>query len=259
MKFITFLFAAGFLISVIQASIETTKPFQSITWEGGKSEIIQWRENKEVPLLKNLKNVTIHLMAGGENNQVEVIIIAQNVKGTALVHTFNVPTNLGPSGSFYFLKYTSPLNATYADFSGFVTINGINGTIKGFDPQNPQATGSPTTTDSTAVPTQTPDNANNGAINNATDGTVNNAPSSSNSGAPSSSKSSSASSFNSPTPISKSETSNSKFAGPIFQDREIAQIEFSTDIADTTDSIEDMDFNPENLVDTVLSAEFEIK
>ncbi|CAG8581219.1 30037_t:CDS:1, partial [Racocetra persica] len=49
---------------------------------------------------------------------------------------------------------------------------------------------------------------------------------------------------------------------PIFQDREIAQFEFSTDIADMTDSIEDnidMDFNPEDLVDTILSAELEIK
>ncbi|CAG8492071.1 4161_t:CDS:1, partial [Gigaspora rosea] len=49
---------------------------------------------------------------------------------------------------------------------------------------------------------------------------------------------------------------------PVFQDREIVQFEFSTNIADTTNSIEDnidMNFNSKNLVDTVLSAELEIK
>lgn len=51
---------------------------------------------------------------------------------------------------------------------------------------------------------------------------------------------------------------------PIFQDREIIPFEFSANIADSSieDGIEadiDMDFNPEDLVDTVLSVELEIK
>ncbi|CAG8831336.1 32513_t:CDS:1, partial [Racocetra persica] len=43
---------------------------------------------------------------------------------------------------------------------------------------------------------------------------------------------------------------------PIFQDREVTQFEFSTEIADfNIEGDIDMDFNPEDLVDTVLSVE----
>ncbi|CAG8754584.1 30301_t:CDS:2, partial [Gigaspora margarita] len=176
MKFTILLFVAGFLISVIYASIETLTPFQDVVWNGGDNEIIKWKENNNPPLLKDLKDVTVHLMAGGPDKQVEVGIIAEHVKGTKLSLKLNVPKKLGPSGPFYFIKYTSPSNTSYSDFSGFFTINGT-----------------------TVVQTQQPDNANNGAINNSTSTTNTNV---AKNGAQNGVQSSPTSSLNSPPPIS---------------------------------------------------------
>ncbi|KAF0517627.1 hypothetical protein F8M41_016893 [Gigaspora margarita] len=215
MKFTILLFVAGFLISVIYASIETLTPFKDVVWNGGDNEIIKWKENNNPPLLKDLKDVTIHLMAGGPDKQVEVGIIAEHVKGTKLSLKLNVPKKLGPSGPFYFIKYTSPSNTSYSDFSGFFTINGTTGTIPGFDPQaTTTTTTSPTTTNSAVVQTQQPDNANNGATNNSTSTTNTNV---AKNGAQNGVQSSPTSSLNSPPPISGGSNKQiSKFVGLLF-------------------------------------------
>ncbi|CAG8782527.1 9969_t:CDS:2, partial [Gigaspora rosea] len=162
-----------FLIPVIYASIETLTPFQGVVWNAGDKETIKWKENNNPPLLKDLTDVTIHLMAGGPNNQVEVGIIAEHVKGTKLSLSLKVPKKLGPSGSFYFIKYTSPSNTSYFDFSGFFTINGT-----------------------TAVQTQTSDKTKNDTTTSTTN--TNDAKN----GAQNGVQSSPTSSLNSPSPIS---------------------------------------------------------
>ncbi|RIB09772.1 hypothetical protein C2G38_2107724 [Gigaspora rosea] len=210
MKFTILLFVVGFLIPVIYASIETLTPFQGVVWNAGDKETIKWKENNNPPLLKDLTDVTIHLMAGGPNNQVEVGIIAEHVKGTKLSLSLKVPKKLGPSGSFYFIKYTSPSNTSYFDFSGFFTINGTTGTIPGFNPQATTTT-SPTTTNSAAVQTQTSDKTKNDTTTSTTN--TNDAKN----GAQNGVQSSPTSSLNSPSPISGgSRKQISKFVGLLF-------------------------------------------
>ncbi|CAG8674884.1 24131_t:CDS:2, partial [Cetraspora pellucida] len=189
--FITLLFVAGFLASVIHASIETTTPFNGVIWNASTTVTIRWRESKQKPLLQDLKHVTIYLMAGGPDKSFQVKIIAKNVKGTARRHNFKVPKGLGPSGSFYFLKYTDSQHPSLTDFSGSFTISGTNGTIPGFNPQEATATTIPTPTYLPIVPTQT--NSITGDANNANNG-------------------SSTNSITSPTPLSNGSSNQRQFS-----------------------------------------------
>ncbi|CAG8496791.1 4058_t:CDS:2, partial [Cetraspora pellucida] len=110
-----------------------------------------------------------NIIVGGPDKSFQVKIIGKKVKGTARRHNFTVPKELGPSGSFYFLKYTDSRHPSHTDFSGYFTISGTNGTIPGFNPQDlATATTAPTPTYLPIVPT--PTNSIIGDANNANNG-----------------------------------------------------------------------------------------
>ncbi|CAG8586457.1 7839_t:CDS:2 [Paraglomus occultum] len=130
------------LVSIAQAGIFTTSPVSSTVWKAETQQTITWINSKNPPL-EQLKSVTIQLMTGPEEQQIPVLTIGQGIQGIAKKFVFKgVPKNLGPSGQFYFLKYS---DGDYSGFSARFTIDGIDGTIPGFDPNNPNATANNTT------------------------------------------------------------------------------------------------------------------
>ncbi|CAG8562360.1 16758_t:CDS:2 [Funneliformis caledonium] len=119
----------------ILAGITTNSPFQSVTWNGGEQENVVWADDGKAPALSKIGQVTIDLMAGGEENQVLVDNIGK-APATAKTISYKVPVTVGPPGDFYFIKYTS---GSYISYSGTFSIEGVKGTVNGFDPKNPNA------------------------------------------------------------------------------------------------------------------------
>ncbi|KAG9292250.1 hypothetical protein G9A89_023970 [Geosiphon pyriformis] len=101
MKFTTsFLLAASFIASnTINASIFTTSPYDSITWQADTTVIITWNDNGKKPSLKDMGDVSIFLMTGN-TQQVIVDTIVKSVKATAGKQEYKVKKNLGPPGKF---------------------------------------------------------------------------------------------------------------------------------------------------------------
>ncbi|CAI2173145.1 10496_t:CDS:1 [Funneliformis geosporum] len=134
MKFPTTLFGVTlFLVSSTGAGITTYNPYESVTWNGGEKETITWVDDRKVPTLNKIGEVTIELMAGGPENQHVVTNIGKAL-ATAKTFTYTVPKDVGPPGNFYFIKYTTE---SYFAFSGRFSIEGVNGNIEGFDPKTP--------------------------------------------------------------------------------------------------------------------------
>jgi hypothetical protein len=136
MKFNLILLAAvGFLANTVSAGIATNSPYDKITWTGGNTEVVTWAEDGKTPKLTDpaLSKVTIQLMTGNVK-QIVVDTISKSVAGTAKSVQYKVPKTVGPPGNFYFIKYSA---GTYTAFSGRFTIQGVNGTIPGFDPNAP--------------------------------------------------------------------------------------------------------------------------
>ncbi|CAG8486108.1 1362_t:CDS:2 [Acaulospora morrowiae] len=152
MKFSTLLIGfTGLLASTVQAGIFTDQPFEKVTWNSGSKYDVIWNDDGKSPSIKTLNNLKIELMAGTEDTQFPVDVIATGVKGTAQKVSYTVKKNIGPSGNFYFIKYTS---GSYTAYSGTFTIAGTTGNIPNFDPNNP---GVPLTATKSGASTSTSD------------------------------------------------------------------------------------------------------
>ncbi|CAG8540029.1 14130_t:CDS:2 [Acaulospora colombiana] len=145
-----------------EAGVEILNPYTGIVWKGGETEQIKWQDNNQAPLLSTLTNLVFELMAGTQDTQFPVAQIANNVQGSSLSLTYTVPANLGPQGSFYFIRVTQP-SSSYTAYSADFEIDNINGTIPNFNPSNPGTPLTSTTADasSTASSSSTPSSSAN--------------------------------------------------------------------------------------------------
>jgi len=174
MKSLTLIIAAAsllisFISMPVKAGVEVLSPYTGITWTAGSTEKITWQDNGDAPLLSSLNAMTITLMAGKQNAQFPVAVIASNVQGSSLTESYTVPKDVGPAGAFYFLQFSQGSNLYY---SGYFTISGVSGTIANFNPNDP---GVPLTTSSaspssssTSDTTSTTSGSNSTKVNTAT-------------------------------------------------------------------------------------------
>jgi hypothetical protein len=153
MKFsIILLGAALCLFSSTEAGISTGTPYNAVTWNGGDVVKITWSDDEQPPLLESIGITTVDLMVGGNSSQVKVANIG-TTQAFAKEIGYTVPKDVGPPGTFYFIKYTAN---TYTSFSGTFTIANVNGVIPGFDPKNPNPVPTPATPPATPSTQSTP-------------------------------------------------------------------------------------------------------
>ncbi|CAG8670707.1 11199_t:CDS:2, partial [Gigaspora rosea] len=85
-------------------------------------------------------------------NFVKASTLATCVKCTETFFSCPIPTNIGPPSNAYFIKfYNNDTNNPYAAYSHTFSIQNVNGSVQGFDPNNPSQPG---TTDSASNTTQ---------------------------------------------------------------------------------------------------------
>jgi hypothetical protein len=138
MKFTTtYLAATVAMFATVTASPFTTEPVAATKWAAGQKVVIKWTDQGK-PSLTTMGPMTIDLMTGANLKQILVQNLATNVKPTAKQLAVTVPKFTGPSGVFYFLRYTSD-NQVY--FTTRFLISGISGNFPGFNPQDLNATG----------------------------------------------------------------------------------------------------------------------
>ncbi|CAG8515369.1 27343_t:CDS:2 [Dentiscutata erythropus] len=153
MKLIGTLFSTVFLVALVQAGINTLSPYSSTPWTGGQPQNIQIADDGQQPSLSSLHNITCDLYVGNSQAQFFAQNCATGVDGaTTSTIACNVPATVGPVCSCYFIKYTS---GNYTAYSGSFTINGVSGTIQGFDPSmcTAKPNASPAATGSVKTPT----------------------------------------------------------------------------------------------------------
>jgi len=100
--------------------------------------VLKWVEDGIAPKLIELPPVNIKLMTGPNQNQIEVLDLG-TVSPANKNLEFNISPNLGPPGKFYF--YIFNVGQAEPIWSSRFTIQDIQGTIPGFDPESVNAKG----------------------------------------------------------------------------------------------------------------------
>ncbi|CAG8737385.1 21097_t:CDS:2, partial [Gigaspora rosea] len=138
--------------SLVQAGVNTLYPYSSTPLTGGKNETIQIGDDGQPPPLNTLTAISCDLYIGNSQSQTLVKNIASGLDGAKTTQIpFFVDPTMGPSASCYFIKYTSGSNIFY---SGTFAINGLSGSIPGFNPSvcNANTTSNSTTASPSAAP-----------------------------------------------------------------------------------------------------------
>lgn len=169
MKFSTILLGVAlYLLSPADAGISTNSPFNSITWKGGEGEKVVWVDDGKAPKLAQIGITSIDLMMGDASSQTFVANIGK-VPATAKQINYEVPEDVGPPGSNYFIKYTA---GDYTAFSGTFSIEDVNGKapvpapVPALVPAASKVPTDPNTPPNTTVPNAVPDAVPNAAAPN---------------------------------------------------------------------------------------------
>ncbi|CAG8468686.1 1856_t:CDS:2 [Ambispora gerdemannii] len=193
MKFSSTILIAASLFassSIVSGTVYITSPYGSITWYADKTALVTWAEDAKSPKFSEWgDSVSVQLMTGN-TQQILVDTIEKSIKPSALQVNYKVKKNLGPEGPYYFIKISSGSKNAY---SARFNIQGISGTIKGFDPNAPKTEPNNTSTDD-----GTKNSSSSASTTNSTTSTTSNpsssSPTSSGSAKPSSSSTSAATS-----------------------------------------------------------------
>ncbi|KAG8938345.1 hypothetical protein FRC00_000281 [Tulasnella sp. 408] len=110
MRFFTTLLAATSLVSQVLATVYVTKPVASDQCSATLECAINWRDDGVAPLLAQIGPSTIDLCTGGQFQQtcLQSIVAAPGVdvsKNSSV--TFHTDPHIGPTGPYYFIKFTS--------------------------------------------------------------------------------------------------------------------------------------------------------
>ncbi|CAG8449508.1 12001_t:CDS:2 [Ambispora leptoticha] len=149
MKFSSTILIASILYAsstIVSGNIVILNPFNAITWQSNSTETVTWKDDGKAPKLADWGNSVIVQLMTGNDQQIVADTIAKSVKPSALKADYTVRKDLGPAGPYYYIKISSTSNTSNIAYSGKFNIQGISGTIKGFDPNAPQSNPDNTTT-----------------------------------------------------------------------------------------------------------------
>ncbi|KAG8909376.1 hypothetical protein FRC01_006982 [Tulasnella sp. 417] len=137
MRVFAALLAATSLVSQVLATVYVTKPVASDECSATLECAINWRDDGVAPLLAQIGPSTIDLCTGGQFQQtcLQSIVAAPGVdvsKNSSVV--FHTDPHIGPTGPYYFIKFTSlafqdPANPgrPFTAFSARFTLVGMMG------------------------------------------------------------------------------------------------------------------------------------
>jgi len=126
---IFFVAAAAILASLLpapsHADVYTTFPVQGSTVACNTPTQITWRQGPKPPAFSSLQWIRVDLCTGTNSNQTCPLTLAPQVDPKAGKLSMTVPTNIGPAGPIWFLRYTD--NTGVSSWSTRFTLTGANG------------------------------------------------------------------------------------------------------------------------------------
>ncbi|KAG6909775.1 hypothetical protein DXG01_015491 [Tephrocybe rancida] len=129
-------------------SVYPTQPIFKTKFFSGKSALVKWRDNSQIPYLEDMPHIKIELY----NNSTYITTLADHVAPTDRSHTVSIPPGL-EGGAHYSLLFKTrhpPLSSWSADF----TI--VSQAQDYLFPARPAVVNNSTSTSSTSSPAATP-------------------------------------------------------------------------------------------------------
>ncbi|PWN19737.1 hypothetical protein BCV69DRAFT_31392 [Microstroma glucosiphilum] len=92
------------------ATLYFTNPISSSNEDGGSTFRIKW-EDKGSPALSSWGGINLYLATGDTSTQYKLDTIASDLSTSRTSYKYKVPANVGPSGTYYFIRAESTKTA----------------------------------------------------------------------------------------------------------------------------------------------------
>jgi len=101
--------AITFLATTAHATLYATTPVAATVWDARQDQTVTWKGNSTAPPLELMGKVAISLWTGGVQQQtfLQCLTCGRYVAGQQKKSVVTFNTTLGPSGPYYFLRFSA--------------------------------------------------------------------------------------------------------------------------------------------------------